>query len=99
MRTEVFQQQQPSIRNLQFDNNEMDQPSFVKDSANHSNPKPKLPSQIINSLNELKDHDFDTVSNATAFYWSKHQLQGSGVRNLTANAFTLHTEQVTNAEA
>ena len=65
----------------------MDQPSFVEDSANYSNPKPELPGQILNSLNELKDHGFDTDSNAPSFYWSEHQLPGSGVRNLTAKAF------------
>ena len=47
----------------------------------------------------MKDHGFDPESNAPAFYWSEHQLSGSGVRNLTAKAFSLHTEQVLNAEA
>ena len=47
----------------------------------------------------MKDHGCDTDSNAPAFYWSEHQLPGSGVRNPTAKAFSLHTEQVTNAEA
>ena len=36
----------------------MDQPSFVKHSDNNSIPKPELPGQILNSLNELKDHGF-----------------------------------------
>ena len=58
-----------------------------------------MPGQILNSVNELKDHGFYTDSNASPFYWSEHQLPGSGVRNLTAKAFSLHTEQVTNAEA
>ena len=60
----IQEQQQPSIRELSFDNDEMDQPSFLEDSANHSNPKPELPGQIINSLNKLKDHGFDTDPNA-----------------------------------
>ena len=77
----------------------MDQPSFLKHSENNSIPKPKLPGQIFNSLTELKDHDYDPDSNAPAFYWSEHQLSGRGVRNLTAKAFSLHTEQVSNAEA
>ena len=77
----------------------MDQPSFVEDSTNHSNPKPELLSQILNSLNKLKDHGFDTDSNAPAIYCSEHQLPGSGIRNLTAKAFSLHPEQVSNAEA
>ena len=47
----------------------------------------------------MKDHGLDCDSNAPAFYWSEHQLSGSGVRNLTAKAFSLHTEQVSNAEA
>ena len=65
----------------------MDQPSFLEHSDNNSIPKPELPGQILNSLNELKDHGFDTDSNAPAYYWSEHQLSGSGVRNLTAKAF------------
>ena len=59
----------------------------------------KLPGRNLTSLNELKDHGFDPDSNAPAFYWSEHKLSGSGVRNLTAKAFSLHTEQVSNAEA
>ena len=58
-----------------------------------------MPGQNLTSLNELKDHGFDPDSNAPAFYWSEHKLSGSGVRNLTAKAFSLHTEQVSNAEA
>ena len=58
-----------------------------------------MPGQNLTSLNELKYHGFHPDSNAPAFYWSEHQLSGSGVRNLTAKAFSLHTEQVTNAEA
>ena len=77
----------------------MDQLSFLEHSANNSIPRPELPGQILNSLNELEDHGFDTDSNAPVFYLSKHQLSGSGVRNLTAKAFSLHTEQVLNAEA
>ena len=77
----------------------MDEPSFLKQSENNSIPKPKMPGRILNSLNELKDHGFYPESNAPKFYWSKHKLSGSGVRNLTANAFSLHTEQVSNAEA
>ena len=58
-----------------------------------------MPGRNLTSLNELKDHSFDPDSNAPAFYWSEHKLSGSGVRNLTAKAFSLHTEQVSNAEA
>ena len=47
----------------------------------------------------MKYHGFDPDSNAPAFYWSEHQLSGSGVRHLTAKAFSLHTEQVSIAEA
>ena len=73
--------------------------SFLEDSTNHSNPRPGLPGQILNSRNKLKDHGFENDSNAAAFYWSKHQMPVSGVRNLTAKAFSLHTEQVLNAES
>ena len=59
----------------------------------------KLPGFNLSSLNELKDHGFHHDSNAPAFYWSEHNVPGSGVRNLTAKAFSLHTEQVSNAEA
>ena len=77
----------------------MIQPSFSEQSDNNSIPETKLPGQNLTSLNELKDHSFDPDSNAPAFYWSEHKLSGSGVRNLTAQAFSLHTEQVPNAEA
>ena len=77
----------------------MVKPSFFEQSENTGIPKPKLPGQILNSLNELKDHVFDPESNAPAFYCSKHQLSGSGVRNLTAKAFSLQTKQVSNTEA
>ena len=58
-----------------------------------------MPSCNLSSLNKLKDHVFDHDSNAPTFYWSEHNVPGSGVRNLTAKAFSLHTEQVSNAEA
>ena len=74
-------------------------PSSVKDSANNTHPKPELPSYMLNSLSELKDYGFDSESNAPAFYRSENQLPGSGVRNLTAKDFSLHTQQVTNKEA
>ena len=54
---------------------------------------------MLNSLSELKDHGFDSESNASAFYVSEHQMPGSGARNFTAKAFSLHTQQVTNEEA
>ena len=73
--------------------------SFLEHSENNSIPETKLPGQNLTSLNELKYHGFDPDSNAPAFYWSEHQLSGSGVRNLTAKAFSLHTKQVSNAEA
>ena len=73
--------------------------SFPKQSENNIIPETKLPGWKITSLNELKYHGFDPNSNAPAFYWSEHKLSGSGVRNLTAKAFSLHTEQVSNAEA
>ena len=75
------------------------QPSFSKQSDNNSIPEAELLGRNLTSLNELKDHGFDPDSNAPAFYWSEHKLSGSGVRNLTAKAFSLHTEQVSNAEA
>ena len=77
----------------------MIQPSISEQSDNNSITETKLPGWKLTSLNELKDHGFDPDSNAPAFYWSEHKLSGSGVRNLTAKAFSLHTEQVTNAEA
>ena len=73
--------------------------SFLKQSENNSIPETKLPGRNLTSLNELKYHGFDPNSNAPAFYWSDHLLSGSGVRNLAAKAFSLHTEQVSNAEA
>ena len=72
---------------------------FSEQSENNSIPETKLPGQNLTSLNELKDHSFHPDSNAPAFYWSEHKLSGSGVRNLTAKAFSLHTEQVSNTEA
>ena len=77
----------------------MIQPLFSEQSDNNSIPETILPGRNLTSLNELKDHGFDPDSNAPAFYWSEHNLSGSGVRNLTAEAFSLHTEQVLNAEA
>ena len=77
----------------------MIQPSVSEQSDNNSIAKTKLPGQNLTYLNELKDHGFDPDSNAPAFYWSEHKLSGSGVRNLTAKAFSLHTEQVSNAKA
>ena len=93
------EQQQSSIRDSSFDSDEMIEPSFLEQSKNNSIPETKLPGWNLTSLNELKYHGFDPDSNAPAFYWSEHQLSGSGVRNLTAKAFSLHTEQVSNAEA
>ena len=77
----------------------MIQSSFSKQSDNNSIPETQLPGWNLTSLNELKDHGIDPDSNAPAFYWSEHKLSGSGVRNLTAIAFSLQTEQVSNAEA
>ena len=77
----------------------MIEPLLLEQSENNRIPETKLPGQNLTSLNELKYHGFDPDSNAPAFYWSEHQLSGSGVRNLTAKAFSLHTEQVTNTEA
>ena len=77
----------------------MIEPLFLEQGENNSIPETNLPGQNLTSLNELKYHGFHPDSNAPAFYWSEHQLSGSGVRNLTAKAFSLHTEQVTNAEA
>ena len=93
------EQQQSSVRDSTFDNDEMIEPSFCKQSENNRILETKLPGWNLASLNELKYHSFDPDSNAQAFYWSEHQLSGSGVRNLTAKAFSLHTEQVSNAEA
>ena len=95
----IHEQQQSSVRHSSSDNIDMGLPSSVKESINNTHPKPELPSYMLNSLSELKDHGFDSDSNAPAFYWSKHQLPGSGVRNLTAKAFSLPTQQVTNEEA
>ena len=53
--------------------------SFLEQSENNSIPKPKLPDRNLTSLNKLKYHGFDPNSNAPAFYWSEHQLSGSGV--------------------
>ena len=95
----IHEQQQSSIRLSSSDNIDMDLPPSVEESFNNTHPKPELPGYMLNSLSELKDHGFDSDSNAPAFYWSRHQLPGSGVRNLTANAFSLPTQQVTNEEA
>ena len=73
-------------------------PLFLNQSENNSISKTNLPGRNLTSLNEFKYHGFDPESNAQAFYWSEHQLSGSGVRNLTAKAFSLHTEEVSNAE-
>ena len=94
-----LQQQQSSTNDYSSDNDEMIQPSVSEPSDNICISKTKLPSLNLSSLNELKDHGFDHDSNAPAFYWSEHKFPGSGVRNLTAKAFSLHTEQVSNAEA
>ena len=93
------QQQKSSINDYSCDNDEMIQPSVSEQSDNISITETKLPSWNLTSLNELKNHGFDHDSNAPAFYWSEHKLPGSGVRNLTTKAFSLHTEQVSNAEA
>ena len=93
------EQQQSSVGDSSFDNDEMVEQSFLKQSKNNSIPKTKLPGWNLTCLNELKYHGFDPDSNAPASYWSEHQLSGSGVRNLTAKAFSLHTEQVLNADA
>ena len=77
----------------------MIQPSVSEQSDNNSITETKLPGRNLTSLNELKGHGFDPDSNAPTFYWSGHKMSGSGVRNLTAKAFSLHTEQVSNAEA
>ena len=77
----------------------MIQPLVSEQSDNNSITGTKLPGRNLTSLNELKDHGFDPDSNAPAFYWSEHKVSGSGVRNLTAKAFSLHSEQVSNAEA
>ena len=95
----IHEQQQSSVRLLSSDNIDMDLPSSVEETLNNIHPKPELPGYMLNSLSELKDHGFDSDSNAPVFYWSEHQLPGSGVRNLTANAFSLPTQQVTNEEA
>ena len=82
-----------------FDNEVMNEPSSFEPSENNNIPKTFLPGHTLKSLNELKNHGFDPELNAPEFYWSEHKLSGSGVRNLTAKAFSLHTEQVSNAEA
>ena len=82
-----------------FDNEVMNEPSSFEPSENNNIPKTFLPGHTLKSLNELKNHGCDPESNAPEFYWSEHKLSGSGVRNLTAKAFSLHTEQVSNAEA
>ena len=94
----IQEQQQQSVRDSSLENDEMDEPSLLEQSKNNHIPKPELPGQNLNSLNELKYHGFDPDSNVPAFFWSEHKLSGSGVRNLTAKAFSLHTEQVSNAE-
>ena len=92
------QQQSPTSDSI-CDNDEMIDPSSFEQSENNSIPETKLPGRNLTSLNELNYHGFDPDSNAPAFYWSEHKLSGSGVRNLTAKAFSLPTEQVSNAEA
>ena len=92
-------QQQSSINDYSCDNDEIMQLSISEQSDNISITETKLPDLNLTSLNQLKDHGFDHDSNAPAFYWSEHKLPGSGVRNLTAKAFSLHAEQVSNAEA
>ena len=77
----------------------MIQPLFSEPSDNNSITKTKLPVQNLTSLSELKDHGLDPDSNSQAFYWSEHKLSGSGVRNVTAKAFSLNTEQRSNSEA
>ena len=94
------EQQKSFISDSSCDNDKMlIQPLFPEQSDNNSIPETKLPGRNLTSLNELIDHGFDPDSNAPAFYWSEHRLSGSGVRILTAKAFSLHTEQVLNAEA
>ena len=94
------EQQKSSINDYSCENNdEMIQNSVSEQSDNNSIPETKLPGRNLTSLNELKDHGFDPDSNAPAFYWSEHNLSGSGVRNLTAKAFSLPTELVSNTEA
>ena len=88
------ERQKSSISDYSCDNDEMIQPSVSEQSDNNSITETKLPGRNLTSLNELKDHGFDSDSNAPAFYWSEHKLSGSGVRNLTTTAFSLHTEQV-----
>ena len=94
-----LQQQQSSINDYSCDNDDIIQPLVSEQSDDISITKTKLPGFNLSSLNELKDHGFHHDSNAPAFYWSEHNVPGSGVRNLTAKAFSLHTEQVSNAEA
>ena len=77
----------------------MIQPSVSEQSDDISITETKLLGCNLTLLNELKDHGFDHDSNAPAVYWSEHNVPGSGVRNLTAKAFSLHTEKVSNAEA
>ena len=94
-----LQQQQSSINDYSCDNDDIIQPLASEQSDDISITETKLPGFNLSSLNELKDHGFHHDSNAPAFYWSDHNMPGSGVRNLTAKAFSLHTEQVSNAEA
>ena len=86
-----LQQQKSAINDYTCENDEMIQPSVSEQSDNISITKTKLPGWNLTSLNELKDHGFDHDSNAPAFYWSEHKLPDSGVRNLTAKAFSLHS--------
>ena len=94
-----LQQQQSSINDYSCDNDDNVQSLVSEQSDDISITETKLPGFNLSSLNELKDHGFHHDSNAPAFYWSEHNVPGSGVRNLTAKAFSLHTEQVSNAEA
>ena len=95
----IHEQQQSSVGLSSPDNIDIGLPSSVEQNFNKTHPKPELLGYRLNSLSELKDHGFDSDSNAPVFYWSEHQFPGSGVRNLTANAFSLPIHQVTNEEA
>ena len=70
------EQQQLSIRDLSFDNDEMIEPSFLEQSENNSIPKTKLPCRNLTSLNELKYHDFDPDSNGQHSTGQNTRCQG-----------------------
>ena len=95
----IQEQQQPSVRDLSFDNDEMVKPSYLEQSENNSIPKTELPGRNLNSLNELKYHGFAPDSICPSILLVRTPVVRSGVRNQTAKAFSLHTEQVSNAEA